>query len=96
MALLEFYGDGCVHCVAMQPLVERLKVEEGLDIEQVEVWGNETNAERMAEIDKGLCGGVPLFYNTDTKAFICGETEYDELKAWAKNHSEKKLELAKE
>ena len=82
MALLEFYGDSCPHCVKMAPLVERLK-KDGLAIETLEVWQNEENAKRMAELDKGLCGGVPFFYNTETKAFLCGESDYDDLKAWA-------------
>ena len=84
MALLEFYGDSCPHCVKMAPLVERLK-SEGTEIETLEVWQNEDNAKRMAELDKGLCGGVPFFYNTETKTFLCGEAILEDLKAWATN-----------
>lgn len=82
MALIEFYGEGCPHCVRMAPLVEGLK-KEGIAIDQLEVWNNETNAEKMSDYDKGLCGGVPFFYNTETKSFICGEAVYEDLKAWA-------------
>ena len=31
-----------------------------------------------------MCGGVPFFYNTQTKKFICGDANYGILKAWAK------------
>jgi hypothetical protein len=68
----------------MAPLVEKLKEEEKMEVEQVEVWNNEENAKRMAEYDKGLCGGVPFFYNTESRQFICGGVEYDYLVKWAK------------
>jgi thiol-disulfide isomerase/thioredoxin len=81
--LLEFYGEGCPHCVKMEPHVERLQKEEGFKVEQYEVWHNAENAEKMKEHDTGLCGGVPFFFNTETKGFICGSTSYEELKRWA-------------
>lgn len=83
MSLLEFFGTECPHCIDMKPLVEKLMKEEGVKVESFETWHNEENAKKMEEYDKGLCGGVPFFYNTDTKKFICGETGYDELKKWA-------------
>ena len=84
--LLEFYGTECPFCIKMQPLVERLKKEEGLEIEQIEVWHNKENEQRLLEIDSGdKCGGVPFFYNTLTKKWICGEETYENLKNWALN-----------
>lgn len=83
MALLEFYGNECPHCARMAPLVEKLRQEEKIEIEQLEVWENEQNAQKMAELDKGLCGGVPFFYNTETRSFMCGAASYEELKQWA-------------
>jgi hypothetical protein len=68
----------------MEPLIERLQVEEGIDIEQYEVWHNEENARKFEEYDKGYCGGVPFFINTTTGKWICGETSYEEFKTWAK------------
>lgn len=82
MALLEFYGDTCPHCLKMAPLVDKLK-EEGFEVQQFEVWNNEEHAQKMEGIDKGLCGGVPFFYNEESEQFICGSTDYDTLKAWA-------------
>ncbi|OGP65172.1 MAG: hypothetical protein A2169_09280 [Deltaproteobacteria bacterium RBG_13_47_9] len=67
----------------MNPLVERLEDEEGLKIEQLEVWHNEANAKRMKEYDKGFCGGVPFFFNTKTGKWICGSADYDRFKNWA-------------
>lgn len=83
MALLEFYGETCPHCITMKPLVEQLEKESGLTIEKLEVWNNEDNAKKMQEYDKGLCGGVPFFFNTESKKFICGSASYKELKEWA-------------
>lgn len=88
--LLEFYGEECPHCAKVKPLIERLEREDGIKIETLEVWHNEANAKKMDGYDTGLCGGVPFFYNTETKEFICGETSYEELKKWAAAGSNKK------
>ncbi len=82
--LLEFYGTECPHCVRMHKLVERLEKEEGVEVDRFEVWHNKENENKLLEIDKDLCGGVPFFYNTNNKKFICGEASYEELKEWAK------------
>jgi len=78
-----FYGTECPHCHVMVPLVERLEKETGVRVERLEVWHNEENAKLVETFDKGLCGGVPFFFNTKTRAFVCGEASYDELKKWA-------------
>ncbi|MEK7611875.1 MAG: thioredoxin domain-containing protein [Patescibacteria group bacterium] len=83
--LLEFYGRECPHCVTMAPLVDRLKSELHIEVGQYETWHNPENAKKMEEYDIGLCGGVPFFFNTETKKFICGSTSYDDLKEWATN-----------
>jgi hypothetical protein len=67
----------------MDPLVERLKDEMALKIDQLEVWHNEANAKLMREYDKGYCGGVPFFYNKKTGNWICGSSDYERLKKWA-------------
>ncbi|MBI4896702.1 MAG: hypothetical protein HY832_04110 [Candidatus Aenigmarchaeota archaeon] len=81
--LLEFYGIDCPHCVKMESLVKKLKKEEKITIEQLEVWSNPKNAELMQQYDTGLCGGVPFFFNTKTRKFICGSTTYEKFKQWA-------------
>ncbi|MBT4857397.1 thioredoxin family protein [Candidatus Uhrbacteria bacterium] len=83
MALLEFFGETCPHCVEMKPLIAKLEEELGVKVEQNEVWNNDENAQKQKEYDKGLCGGVPFFINTDSGKHICGSTDYDSLKAWA-------------
>jgi hypothetical protein len=69
----------------MKVLVAKLEKEEGVKVDSFETWHNEENAKKMEEYDKDLCGGVPFFYNTKNKKFICGEASYDELKDWAKD-----------
>lgn len=81
--LYEFYGEECPHCVTMRGLIERLKKEEGIEVESLEVWHNEANMRKLESMDKDMCGGVPFFINTETGKFVCGEADYDELKAWA-------------
>ncbi len=84
MSLLEFYGDTCPHCVEMKPMIEKIEKDLGVTIEKLEVWNNAENAKRLEAIDDGLCGGVPFFYNTETKAFICGSSDEVTVTAWAK------------
>ncbi len=81
--LIDFYGRECPHCVRMEPLVKRLEGELGVKVERLEVWHDEANADLMQEYDKSFCGGVPFFYNTANKKWVCGECSYEQLKAWA-------------
>jgi len=67
----------------MKPLVAQLEAELGVTVEKYEVWNNETNAALLEKCDTGECGGVPFFYNTESKKNICGSADYDTLKAWA-------------
>ncbi len=83
MALLDFYGAECPHCISMMPIIDKL-ISEGFDIEKLETWHNEENADRLQKYDRGLCGGVPFFYNTDSKQWICGATDETQLRKWAK------------
>lgn len=78
----------------MEPLVRHLEVEEGITVKRYEVWEDNENAKTMELYDKGLCGGVPFFFNTDTYDFICGAVPYGALKAWAlgrQNHDGENL-----
>ena len=81
--LLEFYGTECPHCERMHVLVAKLEKEEGIKVESLEVWHNEENENKLLELDKDMCGGVPFFYNMETKKWLCGEVNYNELKDWA-------------
>jgi thiol-disulfide isomerase/thioredoxin len=87
--LVMFHGRECPHCRVMMPLVDRLMEETGVDIERLEVWHNEKNADLMRslrEIIEPKCGGqlrTPTFMNTETNDIICGEVEYEKLKEWA-------------
>ena len=81
--LIEFFGKECPHCAEMEPLVDRLKGEEGVEILRYEVWHNEQNATLMRQYDQDQCGGVPFFYNSKTEKWLCGIVSYEKLKEWA-------------
>jgi len=81
--LLFFYGRECPHCQVMEPLVKRAEEELSVWFEKFEVWHDAGNADMLEEHDKGYCGGVPFFFNTATKKWICGEVTYDYLKSFA-------------
>jgi len=88
MSLLSFYGEECPHCQTMEPLIEQLQNETGLKVDRLEVWHNEENLKTLQSYDKDLCGGVPFFYNTENKKWICGEATLEELTSWATAHEE--------
>ena len=81
--LLQFTGKGDDYCEAMEPLTKRLRDELGVKIRCFEVWYGTKNIELLQKLDRGRCGGVPFFYNTKSKRYICGATTYDNLKSWA-------------
>jgi len=85
MALMEFYGETCPHCLVMKPLVEQIEEELGILVEKYEVWDSEENAEKLDKYNKGLCGGVPFFINTNSGEFICGSSDIEKLRKWAKS-----------
>ena len=84
--LLFFYGEECPHCQHMHGLIERLEKEESVTVSQIEVWHNEENLKILESYDKDFCGGVPFFFNSETKKWICGEVPYEQLKNWAKGN----------
>lgn len=81
--LLQFSGTECVHCKEMEPLVEQLQKELNVQVQYLETWHDEENAKLLEQYDQGRCGGVPFFYNTKSSKFICGNCDYETLKAWA-------------
>lgn len=83
--LYEYYGKECPHCLKMMALTDKLMEEfPEIKVQRKEVWHNKEN---MAEVEKldtsGECGGIPFFYNTETKKWLCGEVTYTEIKEWA-------------
>ena len=84
MALIEFYGKECPHCVTMAPLVERLEKETGVKVEKHETWHDAANERKRKTFDnRDECGGVPFFINEKTGSSICGAVTYETLKEWA-------------
>ncbi|MBI2136025.1 thioredoxin family protein [Candidatus Woesearchaeota archaeon] len=82
--LFDFYGEECPPCRHMHPLVDQLETEHKVKVAHLEVWHNEKNLELLQSVDKGMCGGVPFFFNKKTGKWICGATSYENLVAWAK------------
>jgi len=83
-----FWARDCPHCRHMMPLIDRLVEEEGVEIEKLEIWHNEENADLMRSFKDVIapkCGGqlrTPTFFDSETNDVICGEVEYDALKEW--------------
>lgn len=83
MSLISFFGQECPHCERMESVVQKLEHDTGVTVERREVWHDKENMAMLTGYDKGVCGGVPYFYNTETDKSLCGEVSIDELKAWA-------------
>lgn len=83
--LYEFYGKECPHCLRMMELTDKLMQEfPAVSVQRKEVWHNKDNMRFITECDKDdECGGVPFFYNTENKKWLCGEVTYEEIKEWA-------------
>jgi thiol-disulfide isomerase/thioredoxin len=85
--IIMFHGQECPHCRVMHPIVDQL-ISEGFNIEKLEVWHNENNANKMrgfSEIITEASGGdlaVPTFLDEENKRAICGEMSYEDLKKW--------------
>jgi thiol-disulfide isomerase/thioredoxin len=84
-----FWAKECPHCRNMMPLVDRLIEEEGVEIEKLEIWHNEENADLMRSFKDVIapkCGGqlrTPTFFDKESNDVVCGEVEYEALKEWA-------------
>lgn len=82
-----FHGQECPHCRVMHPIVDKI-IAEGGDVDKLEVWHDEANANKMresAEIITKACGGdlaVPTFLDKEGGRAICGEMSYEDLKQW--------------
>lgn len=83
--LYEFYGQECPHCQRMRKLTNRLMQEyPEVEIIRKEVWHNTENMDLVKSFDaQDACGGIPFFYNTETKKWLCGEVSYEQIKTWA-------------
>jgi len=83
--LIEFFGTECLHCIRMKPTVEKFEKKHKIILTKIEVWHSEENNKTMEDIPEfKQCGGVPFFYNKETRKFICGECSLEELENWAK------------
>ena len=45
------------------------------------IWSDEQNAKKLEQYDKGLCGGVPFFFNTDTYLEFIEKARKSEINA---------------
>lgn len=83
-----FHGADCPHCMRMMPIVIKLEKKLGIQVQKLEVWYNEENAEKMrkyADIIMEAAGGdlgVPAFVDVNNKEAICGEMTEGDLKKW--------------
>ena len=83
--LLFFFGDGCSFTKRAEAPVNCLEVALGKRLTRLETWHNKDNQEKYAQSGgEQNCGGVPYFYNKLSKAVLCGVSDCDAMKKWAK------------
>ncbi len=83
--IIEFYGDGCAHCVSMMPVVREFESKHNLEIKKLEVWNDAKNQEifeewipKIEEITGGFAV-VPTFVNTITGKILAGSQSLEQL-----------------
>lgn len=83
--LLYFYGKECGFTKKAEPAVSELEGKLGRRLNRLETWHVSENQKKYAEVggDRS-CGGVPFFYNLETKESVCGARGIEILEAWAK------------
>jgi hypothetical protein len=78
----ESFGRDCGHCHNTKSLADRFEKESGAKPQKHDGWHDENidNSKMITKYDKKECGGVPFFFNTETKWVICGGCSYRRLK----------------
>lgn len=84
--LIMFYEEKCEPCVMMEPLIEKLEKELGVNVERLEAMNNGKN-HQLLEKYAGI-STVPFFYNEVTGEKIFGESDYESLKKWAQSKND--------
>jgi hypothetical protein len=83
--LVFFYGEQCGYTKRAEPHVNCLEAFIGKRLNRLEVWNNKDNQTTYKESGgEKNCGGVPYFYNKITKAVVCGVSDCEAMKNWAK------------
>lgn len=73
----------------MEPLLFKLAFETGIVCDRRDVWSSEKdyrlleNYQLPLQKHDPLCEGLPFFYDTDRKTYLCGQVSYKKLQAWA-------------
>ena len=88
--IIMFYGEECVHCHTMMPIIDEIEkeVKGRIKFDRREVWHNKKNQKLMdifkKEIKEACSGGlgVPVFIDDKNKKAFCGEAPYEEFKKW--------------
>ena len=91
-AIVQFYGLWCPHCLALWPAVKRLRREEGVTVNTLEVWvrgGNRRLMASLADLYKEFNEGnftVPSFYDPwkpREQRLLANPRSYRRLRDWA-------------
>ena len=90
--IVEFYGKWCGYCRMIDPAVDRLEQEDGIEVTRLETWGNRRNKalmESLSDLFEEFNRGnytVPTFYDPTKprrQQILVNPSTYEELKAWA-------------
>ena len=89
---VEFFGQSCIHCQRMAPIVSQVENETGVKFTKLETWNNKTNYELYKQYEPIVVhdcdlSGVPAFVNVRTGKAICGEMTASDLKQFVKDNS---------
>ena len=82
--IVEFYGKWCGYCRMIDPAVDRLEREDGVEVTRLETWGNRRNKalmESLSDLFEEFNRGdytVPTFYDPTKprQKFACPTSIY--------------------
>ena len=102
--IVEFYGRWCGYCRMIQPAVDQLEREDGIEVTRLEVWGNRRNKalmEGLSDLFEEFNRGdytVPTFYDPEKprgRQILVNPSTYEEIKAWAQGTGGKSARRAR-
>lgn len=79
--LLYFFGKECLASHEMNPIIDQLELESGMQIDRLEVWHDEQNSDIFHRIDTTRSFSTPFFINLKTGRWACGVISHDTLRS---------------
>ncbi|RME77584.1 hypothetical protein D6774_03960 [Candidatus Woesearchaeota archaeon] len=82
MTIIFFYGTECATCHKIEPTVDKIAQEKGVEVVKKETYHNAQNQEELMRLAEGKCSQLPFIINTDNDNYLCGDVSEEEIQAF--------------